>query len=89
MTVLKMTHATETVCECCCNGTDEVFTLVSKYTERFRKRFPCLYGIDHVGPCGGDSESIGTTLTLDMAADYRLHVQDEPETNLEGLSGRK
>ena len=43
----KMTNITVSVSQCCCYCRDVAFTLVSKYTVRFRKRFHRLYGIEH------------------------------------------
>ena len=42
-----VTNATGSVSHRCCYGRDIAFTLVSKYTVRFRKRFHCLCGIEH------------------------------------------
>ena len=43
----QVTNATGLVSQRCCDGRNVAFTLVSKYTVRFRKHFHRLYGIEH------------------------------------------
>ena len=43
----KVTNSTGSLSQRWCDGRDVAFTLVPKYTVRFRKRFHRLYGIEH------------------------------------------